>query len=146
MADDRVVSVKLTQIEQYHGELKEKQKTLSRNDLLTNTTEQRAVERMFENVIQACADLARHIASQDFDFDGSTSKGAIRVLGSEGVIDEQTTNTLVAAVGFRNVLAHEYGHVDYAVVYETLQTGLTVYDAYSQQVAQWVQRSGYSHD
>lgn len=45
--------------------------------------------------------------------------------------------TLVAAIGFRNILAHEYGQIDSAEVYETLQTGLTVYDTYSQQIAQW---------
>lgn len=65
-------------------------------------------------------------------------KGAIRVLGREDVIDEETVNTLVAAVGFRNVLAHEYGKVDYAEVYETLQTGLEVYDSFSHQIALWV--------
>jgi uncharacterized protein YutE (UPF0331/DUF86 family) len=137
VADERVVSAKFEQIEQYHGELKGKQETLSRNEFLRNTTEQRAVERMFENVVQACSDLARDVATQDFDFDGTTAKGAIRVLHREGVIDEETTTTLVAAVGFRNVLAHEYGHVDYTEVYETLQTGLDVYDTYSRQVAQW---------
>lgn len=142
MADERVVSIKLEQIEQYHGELKEKQETLSRSDLLTKTTEQRAVERMFENVIQACSDLAQHIATRDFGFDGSTSKEALRVLGREGVINEETMNTLIAAVGFRNVLAHEYGKVDYTEVYETLQTGLTVYDTYSQQIARWFRTSG----
>ena len=36
--------------------------------------------------------------------------------------------TLVAAIGFRNVLAHEYGHVNADQVYDTLQTGFTVYD------------------
>lgn len=61
------------------------------------------------------------------------------MLHREGVIDEETKRTLVAAVGFRNVLAHEYGHIDPAEVYDTLQTGLTVYDRYSQQVAQWWQ-------
>ena len=93
---------------------------------------------MFENAIQACADLAKHVASADFDYDGDTSKEAIRVLGREGILDEETTDTLVAAVGFRNVLAHEYGDVDYDLVYENLQTGLDVYDAFSRQVAQWV--------
>lgn len=137
MADERVLSVKLEQIEQYHGELREKQETLSRSDFLQNTTEQRAVERMFENAIQASSDLAQHIATQDFDFDGTTAKEAIRVLQREGVINEKTGTTLVAAVGFRNVLAHEYGHVDAAEVYETLQSGLAVYDTYSRQVAQW---------
>ena len=28
--------------------------------------------------------------------------------------------------------------IDYAEVYETLQTGLDVYDTFSRQVAQWV--------
>lgn len=138
MADERVVAKKLEQIEQYHGELKEKQQSLSHEEFLTDTTEQRAVERMFEYAIQACSDLAQHVATHDFDFEGDASKGAIRVLGQEGVIEEETINTLVAAVGFRNLLAHEYGEVDYDEVYEILQTGLEVYDAFSQQVAQWV--------
>lgn len=139
MVDERVVSIKLEQIEQYHGELKEKQETLSKSEFLQSTTEQRAVERMFENAIQACSDLAQHIATRAFDYDGTTAKEAVRVLHQEGVIDEQTMTTLVSAIGFRNILAHEYGHIDAAEVYETLQTGLTVYNTYSQQIAQWVQ-------
>lgn len=47
---------------------------------------------------------------------------------------------LVAAIGFRNVLAHEYGRVDYVEVYQTLQSGLEVYDAFSRQIAQWFQQ------
>lgn len=139
MADERVASIKLKQIEQYHGELKTKQETLSRSEFLQSTTEQRAVERMFENAIQACSDLAQHVATRDFGYAGSTAKGAVRVLCQEGVIEEQTMTTLVAAVGFRNVLAHEYGHVDAEEVYESLQTGLEVYDTFSRQIAQWVQ-------
>ena len=81
MVDERVISVKLKQIEQYHGELKRKQETLSNREFLSNT--------------------------------------------------------LVAAIGFRNVLAHEYGHINNEEVYEILQTGLSVYDTYSQQIAQW---------
>lgn len=138
MADERIVSKKLEQIEQYHGELKAKQQALSRREFLTETTEQRAVERMFENAIQATADLAQHIATQDFDYDGDASKEAIRILGQEDVIDTETMETLIAAVGFRNVLAHEYGKVEYDEVYETLQTGLEVYDAFCRQIAQWI--------
>lgn len=139
MVDERVVSQKLEQIEQYHSELTSKQQSLSREDLLRNTTEQRAVERMFENAIQACADLSKHIAAQEFDFSGESSKDAILILGRAEVINEETTNTLIAAVGFRNVLAHQYGEVNHDEVYETLQSGLDVYDSFSQQVAQWYQ-------
>lgn len=141
MVDERVVSVKLEQIEQYHGELEAKREALDREEFLGSTTEQRAVERMFENAIQAAADLAQHVATREFGFGGTTSKGAIRVLRREGVIDEETARTLVAAVGFRNVLAHEYGRVDYDVVYETLQNELSVYDEFSRQVARWMRAS-----
>jgi len=141
IADERVVSIKLEQIEQYHGELTEKQETLSRSEFLGSTTQQRAVERTFENAIQECSDLAQHVASHDFGYEGSTTKEAVRVLHREGVIDEQTMTTLVNAIGFRNVLAHEYGHIDAEEVYETLQTELTVYDTYSRQIAQWVRDS-----
>lgn len=96
---------------------------------------------MFENAIQACSDLAQHIATRDFDYGGSGSKAAVRVLQTNGVLDEETAQTLVAAIGFRNVLAHEYGTVDYERVYEMLQTELTVYDSFSRQVAQWAQKA-----
>jgi len=95
VADERVVSVKLKQVEQFHGELREKKETLSRDEFLESTTEQRAVERMFENTIQACSDLANHIATDDFGFNGSSSKEALRVLSQENVIDERTMTTLV---------------------------------------------------
>lgn len=141
MADERVVSKKLEQVDQYHGELRAKQRSLSREKFLTDTTEQRAVERMFENVIQAVADLAKHVASRDFEFHGEESKEAVRVLNRAGVIDEETANTLIAAVGFRNVLAHEYGAIDYEVVFGILQSELDVYDRFSRDIARWY-RSG----
>lgn len=109
---------------------------------MNETTEQRAVERMFENVIQACADLAQHIATQNFEYGGGTSKEAIRTLSRSGVIDEETAHKLVAAVGFRNVLAHEYGTVEYGRVYDLLQTELGVYDEFGQQVAKWFRDEG----
>jgi len=75
VADERVVATKLEQIEQYHSKLKSKQRSLSREDVLRDTTEQRAVERMFENAIQARSDLAKHVAATDFGFDGDTARG-----------------------------------------------------------------------
>lgn len=140
MVDERVVATKLEQIEQCHGESQAKRRSLSRETFLSNTTEQRAVERMFENAIQACADLAQHVATESFDYDGGGSKGAIEVLQQQGVIEAETAQTLVAAVGFRNVLAHEYGTIDYREVFEMLQAELSVYDSFSRQVARWTQQ------
>lgn len=136
MADSEVVATKLRQIEQYHGELRAKQ-ALSKKSFLDDVTERRAVERMFQNVIQACIDLARHVATTEFEYDGERSKEAVRVLVEHDVIDPTTAETLTDAVGFRNVLAHQYGTVDPEQVYTYLQTELAVYEAFSKQVARW---------
>lgn len=140
MADPDVVATKLRQIEQYHGELREKQE-LSKETFLADVTERRAVERMFQNVIQACIDLSTHIATTDFERDGDRSRAAVRVLLSEGVIDDETAETLTDAVGFRNVLAHQYGTVRPEQVYTYLQTGLSVYDRFSRDVAAWFENT-----
>lgn len=140
MADERVVATKLEQIEKYHGELMEKQTSLTRSGFLESVTEQRAVERMFENAIQACSDLAQHVAARDLGYEGSSAKGAVRELERGGVLNAETADKLVEAIGFRNVLAHEYGHVDPAEVFEILQTGLGIYDRFSKEIAEWVRQ------
>ena len=102
MVDERVMCLTLEQIEQYYNELKTKRETLPRQEFLSSMTEQHAVERMFEDAIQACVDLVQHIASREFvfGFGVRTSKGAIRILDREEVTTEETADTLVAAIGF----------------------------------------------
>ena len=92
---------------------------------------------MFEIAIQACSDLAQHVATRAFDYDGDMARGAVRELRAHDVIDEATADTLVAAFGFRNMLAHEYGQVNDEEVYEPLRTGLDVYEEFSQEIALW---------
>ncbi len=80
MVDERVMCLTLGQIEQYYNELKTKRETLPRQEFLSSITEQRAVERMFEDAIQACVDLAQHIASRKFGFGVRISKGVVQLL------------------------------------------------------------------
>lgn len=142
MADAEVVSKKLEQIEQYHGELQAKQ-SLSKQTFLSDVTERRAVERMFENAIQACTDLAKHIATTDFGYQGDASKEAVEILGDNDVIDAETMSTLTDATGFRNILAHEYGDVNPEQVFTYLQNELALYEDFSQQVAAWFTDQGH---
>lgn len=139
MVDTAVVSRKLSQIEQYYSELQAKQ-DLSKETFLGEVTERRAVERMFENAIQACIDLSKHIATEAFGYTSDESREAVEILGEHDVLDDGTVATMTDAVGFRNILAHEYGDVNPGLVYDYLQNELELYAEFSRQIAIWFDR------
>lgn len=137
MADERVVSTKLEQIEQYHGELVAKRETLSRTEFLGNTTEQRASNGCSKMPFRRVP-ISHNTSLRTISISVAVHprRRFVFSVGKRSSTRRRRTRSS-AAVGFRNVLAHEYGRVDYVAVYETIQTGLEIYDAFSQQVAQW---------
>lgn len=71
---------------------------------------------------------------------GGTAKDEIQVLGELEIISRDTQQKIEEAVGFRNVLAHQYGEVDHDVVYEVLHEDLHWFNfkRFQQEVAQWL--------
>ena len=52
-----------------------------------------------------------------------TAARAFDVLAEHGLIDQRLAQRLQRAVGFRNVLVHEYTEVDWKIVMQVLRTG-----------------------
>lgn len=135
MVDEAVVVDKSRHVNQYTDDLKQ-MRGPSKEEYVEDMVTQRAVERTFMNLIQACIDLARHIRStEDFSPSG-TSKKEIEALGNADILSEETQERMVEAVGFRNVLAHRYGHVDHDVVYDVLHDELHWFERFQQHEAQ----------
>ena len=139
MVDEEVAVEKLRQVNQYTDDLKQ-MRGQPKEAYLDDMVTQRAVERTFMNLIQACIDLANHIRSAEELAPNGTSKQAIEALGNSDIISGEIQTHLEEAVGFRNVLAHRYGAVDHDTVYETLHTGLHWFDQFQQETAQWLQQ------
>ncbi|WP_436908571.1 type VII toxin-antitoxin system HepT family RNase toxin [Halosimplex marinum] len=136
MVDGDVVADKLRHIESYTDDLKE-MRELPKGDYVDDTVTQRAVERTFEMLVQACIDLAQHIRrSEDLEPSG-TAKQEIQALGDADVISTETRRKMEEAVGFRNVIAHQYGDIDHEVVYETLHEDLLWFERFQREVATW---------
>jgi len=69
--------------------------------------------------IQACLDLATHWLA-DEGWEVPQRYGEIfRALADHGVIDRPLALRLVAATGLRNLVAHQYGAVDWARIHST---------------------------
>ena len=139
MIDEEVAVEKLRQVNQYTDDLQQ-MRGLSKQTYLNDMVTQRAVERTFMNLIQACIDLANHIRSAEELAPNGTSKQAIEALGNADIISRETRVHLEEAVGFRNVLAHRYGAIDHDTVYDTLHTDLQWFEQFQQEIAQWLQQ------
>ena len=64
------------------------------------------------------------------------------LLGRHGVIEVELADHLRRAVGFRNVLVHEYVRVDDAVVLQRLND-LRDLEEFTRQVAAWTSEQAY---
>lgn len=87
--------------------------------------------------IEACIDVAQHIASSEQYPAPDTNAAAIRLLARRGVIDEALGDTLARAVGFHNVLVHQYAEVDDDIVVASLDDVGQLH-SFVQQVGAWL--------
>jgi len=74
-----------------------------------------------QKAIQSCIDIAAHIISDEaLGLPGSTNE-MFYLLEENGYLDRDLTEKMVRAVGFRNLIAHEYEKLDLKQVYRVAQ-------------------------
>ena len=72
----------------------------------------RAVKYSFVTAIEAAIDVAQHLCASEQWGSPATNADAFTILARHGVVDAGLATRLAGAVGFRNVLVHEYAVVD----------------------------------
>jgi uncharacterized protein YutE (UPF0331/DUF86 family) len=78
------------------------------------------LSRNLELAIQACVDVAAHLCGA-YGVVPATAGDAFEVLAKRGVISRPLAARLKRAVGFRNVLVHEYVEVDWRIVLRVIR-------------------------
>jgi uncharacterized protein YutE (UPF0331/DUF86 family) len=76
----------------------------------------RGVKYTFVTAIEACIDVAQHICSAEGWGPPADNGDAMRLLGNHTVLTADTADAMRKAVGFRNVLVHEYVQVSDDIV------------------------------
>lgn len=80
----------------------------------------RGVKYTFVTAIEACLDVAQHLCASEGWGPPADNGDALRLLGAHGVLDAELAARMRRAVGFRDVLVHEYVGVDDTVVVRRL--------------------------
>jgi len=78
-------------------------------------------EDTFVTSIEACIDVAQHICSAQGWGPPADNGDAMKVLGRHGALSADASDSMRRAVGFRNVLVHEYVKVSDVIVVSRLQ-------------------------
>jgi len=97
----------------------------------------RGVKYTFVTAIEACVDVAQHICATEGWGPPADNGDAVRLLGEHGVLTTELAASVRKAVGFRNVLVHDYIEVNDAVVVARLK-GLGDLGEFVRQVAAYV--------
>jgi uncharacterized protein YutE (UPF0331/DUF86 family) len=98
----------------------------------------RAVKYTFITAIEASVDIAQHFCATQGWGPPSSNADALRVLGRHRVLEGDLAGRLAAAVGFRNVLVHEYVAVDDTIVVARL-SDLSDLAAFVTAIASWLE-------
>jgi uncharacterized protein YutE (UPF0331/DUF86 family) len=78
--------------------------------------------RNLEVAIQTCIDIAFHLSGAHGGVP-TTAGEAFAELAKRGLLERSLAERLRRAVGFRNVLVHEYTEVDWKIVMQVIRTG-----------------------
>lgn len=65
-----------------------------------------------ETFIEGVVNAAQHLCASEGWGPPKDNGDAVRLVGTHGVVDEQLAHRLVGAVGFRNLLVHQYAEID----------------------------------
>jgi uncharacterized protein YutE (UPF0331/DUF86 family) len=80
------------------------------------------IARNLEVAIQTSVDVAFHVCGAHGTVP-TTAAEAFSTLARLGLIEQRLAGRLQLAVGFRNVLVHEYTEVDWKIVMQAVRTG-----------------------
>ena len=117
MIDRSLILTKAGRVNNHLRRIRERRSD-SLEDFLNDLDRQESVLFNLQLGIQNCIDIAAHIVSdEDLGIVGSTNE-LFYALQKNGYLDAALTEKMVASVGFRNLIVHEYGNVDLKKVYK----------------------------
>lgn len=123
MVDRNILVAKIAAIEKCLGKVKEK-RSASVAEFMINEDSQDIVLFNLMQAIQGCVDLAAHIVSDEgYGMAGSMNE-FFYLLSGRNIISAELQEKLINAVGFRNLVVHEYAKLDLNQVYDIATNGI----------------------
>ena len=116
MVDKHILWSKIEAMHRHLARVKSK-RGVDVQTFLQDLDRQESVLFNLQMAVQNCIDMAGHVVSEKgLGIAGNTNE-LFYLLEDQGLIPRELTEKMVQAVGFRNLIVHEYARVDLEVVY-----------------------------
>lgn len=135
LVDRDIILAKAGSVERHLNRIKEKCNT----DLQTFLKDIDSQESILFNLqmdIQNCIDIAAHIISEEgLGVPGSANE-MFYLLEENRFLDGDITGKMIKAVGFRNLIVHEYGKIELDQVFEVAKKDIYDFAEYIKSIIQ----------
>lgn len=108
------------------------------SELQNDPIKKGALERYLQLAIEACVDIAEILISDQRLRTPQTAREAIEILGERGILDEGFSGKFSKAVGFRNILIHDYVKIDYEIVLKNLKNNLSDFHRFIKEILEFL--------
>ena len=133
MVDKDLIMAKAGSVRKHLNRI-EMKRSVDLKTFLSDFDRQESILFNIQMAMQNCIDMAAHIISDEgFGVAGSTNE-MFYLLEENGYLDTDLTEKMVRAVGFRNLIVHEYVRVELEQVFEIAQTGVQDITDYLQSI------------
>ena len=123
MVDKALLLRKLTELEEYLGQIKEYE-NVNVEQYSKDWKMQRIVERTLQIMIETCADVAGHIISDKGFRTPASYADTFRVLNEKEILSTELFKKMEKMARFRNIVVHHYDRVDSEIVVNILKNDL----------------------
>jgi len=87
-----------------------------------------------ERAVQVCVDMAAHVLARTDTRAPASMVESFDLLCQIAAIDDHVAERMGKAVGFRNLVVHEYARIDWAVVFAIITNHLDDFRLFSRQI------------
>jgi len=115
-------------------------------DLISKTSDeldkdldlQLVAERIFEILSQIILDICTHIIAHLKESPPQTYADCMKKLGDLGIISPQTAEKATSLVKMRNIVVHQYGKINYQLLFEGLHELHQEFPQFQKEVLRWI--------
>jgi uncharacterized protein YutE (UPF0331/DUF86 family) len=108
------------------AELRQHSRETLKSDWHVQSMVERNLQLAIEVIISVCEQVIASLSLPTPD----SGREALKSLADAGVIPQDLAIELQQAVGFRNIIVHQYMRIDYDLVYDALQNDLDQIEAF----------------